>query len=295
MVAPGRAARPYDYGEPAEQRRAKCPFCPGREEQTPPEVFTIRADGDDSNWQVRVIPNRYPAVPREPTAGAADPAFGIHEVIIETPDHDSGLVDLGASGIRLVLEAWRARLLAARVDGRILYPLVFKNRGEGAGASLEHSHSQLIALPFIPQRAAAEVDAFRRGSAETKIADEMRRPVARQGSMTAWTPRASRFSYELWAAPDQPAARFEDESDARLDELAALLERLLGGLDRMLERPDYHLLLHTAPFGESVFWWRIELFPRLSKVAGFEWATGVFFNQTPAEAAAEAWREALGE
>ncbi len=295
VISPGRAARPYDYYEGAERRRAKCPFCPGREDQTPPEVFAVRSGSapNEPGWRLRVVPNLYPAVPREPDSGADDPAFGVHEVFIETPDHDLSLAELGRAGIRLVLEAWRARLLAARADSRLRHGLIFKNRGQSAGASLEHAHSQLVALPFLPQRSAAEAAAFRSGAAERRILAEMEDAVADQGSLIAWTPAASRFSYELWAAPAAPAASFEDESDARLDELAALLDRLLNGLDRMLDRPDYHLLLHTAPFGEEAFWWRIELFPRLSKVAGYEWATGVFFNQTPPEKAANSWRKAL--
>ena len=195
----------------------------------------------------------------------------------------------------MVLEAWRNRLQAARRDERMRSALVFKNRGESAGASLEHPHSQLVALPFIPRRTAAEVEAFRAGAAQERIREDMRDPVAREGSLMAHAPQASRFSYELWISPAEPAASFEEEDDATLGELAVMLERLLGGLDRMLERPDYHLLLHTAPFGERAFWWRVELFPRLAKVAGFEWATGVFFNQTPPEVAAAAWRQALAE
>ncbi len=295
LISPGRAARPYDFRSTPEDRRSRCPFCPGHEAQTPPEVYAVRESGDanTAGWQVRVTPNLYPFAPRD---GAEGEAFGVHEVIIETPRHDDRLADLDESELTLVLAAWRDRILEAQKDERLKYGLIFKNQGPNAGASLEHPHSQFIALPFVPERAARQAAWLRDGDGAATIQAEresLDHLVASSRRLAAVAPAASRFSYELSILPKQPAARFEASDDGLLEETAELLGRLLRAMDAMLSRPDYHLLVHTAPFGEEQFWWRIELFPRLNRVAGFEWATGMFVNQTsPAEAVA-AWRAAL--
>ena len=129
LISPGRAARPYDFRSTPEERLARCPFCPGHEAQTPPEEFAVRANGnaDSPGWQLRVTPNLYPAVPREPSGGGT---FGIHEVIIETPRHMARLGDLSQEELFLVLAAWRGRFLEAQRDERLRYGLIFKNQGD---------------------------------------------------------------------------------------------------------------------------------------------------------------------
>jgi len=295
LISPGRAARPYDFRSTPEERLARCPFCPGHEAQTPPETFAVRAGGgaDSPGWQLRVTPNLYPAVPQEPSGGGA---FGIHEVIIESPRHTARLGDLSEDELFLVLDAWRGRFLESRRDERLQYGLIFKNQGPIAGASLEHPHSQFIALPFVPERIQTRVRALQDGEYHAQVQRELEsldHLVAASRRVAAISPNASRFSYELWVMPKTREARFEQCDDGLLEEAAGLLGRLLGALDRMLDRPDYHLLVHTAPFGENHYWWRIELFPRLNRVAGFELATGVFMNQVAPRDATHAWRLAL--
>jgi UDPglucose--hexose-1-phosphate uridylyltransferase len=231
-------------------------------------------------------------VPREPSSGGA---FGIHEVIIETPHHAARLGDLSQEDLFLVLTAWRGRFLEARRDERLQYGLIFKNQGPNAGASLEHPHSQFIALPFVPERVQAQVRALG-GKYRTQVQKELEsldHLVATSRGLAAITPRASRFSHELWLLPKTSDPHFEGCDDGLLEEAAELLGRLLRALDAMLDRPDYHLLVHTSPFGDDQYWWRIELFPRLNRVAGFEWATGVFLNQVEPQEATRAWRQAL--
>lgn len=295
LISPGRAARPYDFRSTPEERLARCPFCPGHEGQTPPEAFAVREGGgaDSPGWRLRVTPNLYPAVPREPTGGGA---FGIHEVIIETPRHAARLGDLSQGELFLVLSAWRGRFLEARRDERLRYGLVFKNQGPNAGASLEHPHSQFIALPFVPERVQAQLRALEGGGYRAQVQRELEsldHLVATSRRLAAISPRASRFSYELQLLPKTSEPRFEDCDDGLLEEAVGLLGRLLAALDRMLDRPDYHLLVHTAPFAADRYWWRVELFPRLNRVAGFEWATGVFLNQVAPKDATRAWRQAL--
>lgn len=296
LISPGRAARPYDFRSTPEERLARCPFCPGHEAQTPPETFAVRESGaaDSPGWQLRVMPNLYPAVPREPSGGGA---FGIHEVIIETPRHTARLGDLSQHELFVVLAAWRSRFLEARRDERLRYGLIFKNQGPNAGASLEHPHSQFIALPFVPERVRSQVRALQGGEYRAQLQRELEsldHLVATSRRLAAIAPRASRFSYELWLLPKTPESRFEESDDGMLQEAAGLLGRLLEALDGMLNRPDFHLLVYTAPFGEDRYWWHIELFPRLNRVAGFEWATGVFMNQVAPAEATRTWRRALG-
>lgn len=297
VVSPGRAARPYDFRSDAGERRGRCPFCGGREDRTPPELDAIRPDGgeaDGPGWRVRVVPNLYPAFPREPER--ENGAFGIHEVIIETPDHDRGLADLSADQAVDVFRMWARRLRAAREDERIAYGCLFKNHGAEAGASLEHAHSQLMAMPYVPQRIAAEVRAAdelerRFRAAEARVADQ----ILSGETVFAWAPPDSRFPYEAWLAPRRPG-RFEDASADELAEAAEATQAILQGLRRFLDDPPYHLIVYTPPFHAEVeMRWRIELFPRLTRVAGFEWATGVFVNQVDPARAAERLRQETAE
>lgn len=298
LITPGRAARPYDMRESAEERRRRCPFCEGRESQTPPEVAAGRgADStpDGPGWSWRVAPNRYPAMPREPAAAGG--AFGVHEVIIETPDHERGLADLEPEALRGVLGAWQQRLRAAAKDERLQYGNVFKNHGLEAGASLEHAHSQLMAIPTLPQRAAAELEAFRDGSAGRRLETDLANPelaVASAPGYRAFAPAAARFPDEVWILAEQPAPAFEEAGD--LASLASLVRRVLGAMNALHDRPSYHLLVATAPFrapGREHWRWRLEIFPRLTKIGGFEWASGMFVNQRDPVEAAGRYRAAL--
>ncbi|HSG29036.1 MAG TPA: DUF4931 domain-containing protein, partial [Candidatus Krumholzibacterium sp.] len=157
VLSTERGRRPSDFGpkpDPAEEEGRLCPFCPGNEKMTPPEILRLPTDGP---WSVRVVPNRFPALsasgePDRRGIGIYDQMNGIgaHEVIIETPDHRADLADLGTTGIAGVIQAVRRRVLDLAADDRIRYVLVFKNHGQSAGASLSHSHCQLIATPVVP-------------------------------------------------------------------------------------------------------------------------------------------------
>jgi UDPglucose--hexose-1-phosphate uridylyltransferase len=289
IVAPGRSARPYDFRLTADERRARCPFCPGHEDRTPKEVAAIRPQSsapDTPGWSLRVVPNLYPAVSSEAHEGQA--AYGIHEVIIETPDHQASLADFDPERIDALLETLQQRVRAARQDPRIEYVNVFKNHGVEAGASLEHSHTQLLALPFTPRQALAELGA---GPTEGAL-------IARDEQTVVLAPAAARFPYELRLEPAQPTPAFEDAAPQVRLAAARRVHGFLGAMNRLFDHPPYHLLIHTAPFRTSDrerFRWRIELFPRLVRVAGFEWATGVFINTVSPEQAADSYRQALAQ
>jgi len=291
LITPGRAARPYDIQEDAPERRRRCPFCEGREGQTPPEVAAGRAEGlpaDAPGWSWRVVPNRFPAFPREPSREGE--AFGVHEVIIETPDHERGLADLQEREVADVLGAWQQRLRAAAEDPRLAYANIFKNHGVEAGASLEHAHSQLMATTFVPRRVADELQAFRDGAAGRRMQADIENPalrIAAESGFVAYAPSAARFPDEVWIAPEASEPFFEHSPSTAAP--AALLRLVLAAMNRLHGRPSYHLLAVTAPFraeGRESWRWRLETFPRLTKIGGFEWASGMFVNQRdPAETA----------
>ena len=309
-----RAARPQEFDERIMRRTgASCPFCAGNESQTPTSLLTLRAPGD-GGWTVRVVPNKFPAVESMPqsngcSAGSglftARPALGEHEVIIESPRHVASLSELTPEECALTFVAYQQRLAACRDAGHLKYVQIFKNVGPAAGASLEHVHSQLVALPGVPevlqQELAASSEYYRehqRPLLTSLLESELAagdRVVAQSANFVAICPYASRFPYETWLAPRHHQPRFEAATDGELAEIALLARDVIGRLERAAGITAYNAFLHTLPFrapqGEH-YHWHIEILPRLTKVAGFEWSTGCFINPFSPESAAALLREA---
>jgi UDPglucose--hexose-1-phosphate uridylyltransferase len=231
--------------------------------------------------------------------------IGAHEVIIETPNHNLTLATMPTRAVEDVLWAYRDRILDLKKDRRFKYILIFKNHGEAAGASLEHTHSQLIALPVVPKRVREEVDGARShyNFKERCIFCDMIRQeteksvrlVAENPAFIVLAPFASRFPFETWIVPKSHQCAFEDSQKPGFEQLAPLLKDMLARLDRVLDYPAYNYIIHTAPFGESTedyYHWHMEIIPKLTKVAGFEWGTGFYINPTPPEESAKFLREA---
>jgi UDPglucose--hexose-1-phosphate uridylyltransferase len=315
IIATDRQKRPNDFRVERASviGRETCPFCPGHESLTPPEVLSYRQNGSSPNapgWDVRVVPNKFPALQVEGTLdregdGMFDRMNGIgaHEVIIETPDHQRSLAAMSESEIERVLWAYRERIVDLKQDRRLRYILVFKNHGAAAGATLEHTHSQLIALPIIPDFVREEVDGARAHFAVKErcvfcdvIHQELaatQRIVLENADTVALAPYAPRFAFETWLLPKRHAARFEEAPRHEYEGLARVLKSLLQRMDRALESPAYNLIVHTAPFVDDVadlFHWHVEVIPKLTRVAGFEWGTGFYINPTPPEEAAKVLR-----
>jgi UDPglucose--hexose-1-phosphate uridylyltransferase len=315
IISTDRQKRPNDFRleRAAILGREHCPFCPGHEAMTPPEVMSYRQNGGAPNtpgWEVRVVPNKFPALQVEGMLdregeGMFDRMNGIgaHEVIIETPDHDRGLVAMSEPEIERVLWAFRERMLDLKQDHRLRYILVFKNQGAAAGATLEHPHSQLIALPVVPDFVREEIEGARRHF-EVKercvfcdiihqdLADG-RRVIQENADVIALAPYAPRFAFETWLLPKRHGARFEEAAKHEYESLARLLKAVLQRLDRALETPPYNLIVHTSPFSEHVpdqYHWHVEIMPKLTRVAGFEWGTGFYINPTSPEEAARVLR-----
>jgi UDPglucose--hexose-1-phosphate uridylyltransferase len=284
---------------------------------TPAQIASYSAIGQ-GGWLVRVVPNKYPAVTADAaayptcqplsTAAAADPipGFGRHEVIIESPRHLSSLSQLSSAEAELVFTAYRDRVRRLKAEGGYRYVQIFKNFGAAAGASLEHVHSQLLALPGVPEVVHQELISseeyfvrHRRPLLVDLIEHELAqgtRIVAQSPRFVAFCPFASRFGYELWVAPRGHQSRFEAVEDGELGELARLLRDCAGCIERTIGAAAYNYFLHTQPFDTPAhdhYHWHIEIIPRLTKVAGFEWSTGCFINPYPPELAAAHLRAAL--
>ena len=318
IISTERARRPSDVaGEPVRPVGDACVFCEGREAQTPPELLAGRPGGgpaDGPGWTYRVVPNKFPALRIE---GELEPegegvfdrmdGVGAHEVVIETPRHDGSLATLSPDAVTDVLVACRDRIADLKKDPRFEYILIFKNHGEAAGASLEHPHSQLIATPIIPSMVAEELAGAARyfELKERCVWCDIVRQESRAGrrlvlegdGFVALAPFAPRLPFETWILPARHRAAFEDAGVEELRGLAGVLGEFLRRMNRVLRDPPYNFMLHTAPLREppgDSFHWHLEVIPKLTRVAGFEWGSGFFINPVPPEDAAEALRAPAG-
>lgn len=316
IIATDRAKRPSDFiRQPVPPARpGVCPFDYGNEHKTPPEVLAYRNSGgrDEQGWRVRVVPNKFPVLGIEGELtrqgeGMYDKMNGIgaHEVIIETPDHTATLSDMPERQIEEVLWALKERVNDLKKDRRFKYIILFKNHGEAAGASLEHPHCQLIALPVIPKRVKEEVDGarlFYELKERCIYCDIIRqesaagvRLVSETDRFTAIEPYAPRFAFETWLIPKRHESHFEDADAPTLQNLAWMLRTTLRKIDKVLERPAYNFIVHSAPVQDGAlphYHWHIEIIPKLTKVAGFERGTGFYINPTPPEESAKFLRDA---
>lgn len=274
-----------------------------------PELLAFRSSGSPNQpgWTTRVVPNRFPALrvegdfDREPE-GLYDRMNGIgaHEVIIDCPEHVTSLGETTDTNAANVFWAFRERLQDLKKDPRLAYTLLFKNHGEAAGASLEHSHSQLISLPVIPKRVREELDGAKRhfDYHERCIFCDIIRQERREGKRIVYeeehvivlAPYASRFPFEMCILPRRHSSHIEETHADAIWEFAQTLRRLLSKIDRALEHPAYNFVLHTAPMrdgGLPHYHWHLEVIPQLARVAGFEWGTGFYVNPTTPEEAAD--------
>jgi UDPglucose--hexose-1-phosphate uridylyltransferase len=322
ILSSERQTRPSEFlDQPARRENAACPFCLGNEHETPEELARYSASGSKDAWSVRVVPNKYPAVTADPHRGPlpkgegvcnADclfrtaPALGEHEVIIESPRHVVSLTDLTPAERELLFLAYRDRIAFHRAAGKARYVQAFKNVGPLAGASIEHSHSQLMALEQLPQnveRDAAIAESYfrrnKRSLLHSLVQAELAggtRVVAESPSFVAFCPFASRFPYEVCVAGKASGCPFEELQIGELGELARIARDIIGRIERALGPVAYNYYLRPAPFdmkSPGQYDWHIEIFPRLVKVAGFEWSTGIFINTVSPEAAAEMLRSSL--
>jgi UDPglucose--hexose-1-phosphate uridylyltransferase len=286
LLAPARAGRPHDSLE--LPRAQGCPFCEGAEDQTPPETLALRPEGgprDGPGWLVRAFPNKFPALA---------PDEGVHEVVVSCPHHIIAFADLTEEEAARAAGAWWARLRAVAADPRALWPFLFLNQGAAAGASLQHSHAQVVGLPFSPPRLVARERAFEEAAACPVCVDLAAagpRCVAEADGLAAWYPEVPPFSGVVRIGP---VVHAPDWADAGVAESAGrLLRDLLGRVGRAFEAEALNVWLHERrPGGSDRFHWHLDAVPRLGTLAGLELGAGVVAVLQAPESAAERLRAA---
>jgi UDPglucose--hexose-1-phosphate uridylyltransferase len=315
IIAKSRAKRPNDFElAPEFSQNRYCPFCEGNEDATPGEILAYRHPGTPANrsgWRVRVVPNKFPALEIEGDLNKRGDGIydlmrgvGAHEVIIESPRHLASTADLSASELEEVLWVYRDRLVDLKRDPRLVYGMIFKNVGAAAGASLEHTHSQLIVTPIVPinvweeMTGALEFFNYRGRCVYCDMVQQElsceKRVVLDSPAFVAFCPFASRFAFETWILPKSHASHFENIQKHGVEELSRLLRETIAKIETALDRPAYHYIIHNSPFdtGElSHYHWHIEVIPRLTKPAGFEWGSGFYINPVAPEDAAAFLRD----
>jgi UDPglucose--hexose-1-phosphate uridylyltransferase len=311
IIATERAKRPEELvvkrvAKDIPTYSAKCPFCPGNESQTPPQVLRF-PPSEAAPWQVRIFPNKFAALSRD-----ADPrrsfershrkiqGFGVHDVIVETPDHSLAMANMPETTIAAILQAYKTRYDELSLDPRIAHITIFKNHGADAGTSLEHPHSQLIATPVISsqvrqrfQEALRHWDDYGDCMFCEMIREEMfqrTRVVAVSQHFVALEYFASATPFSTYIYPLRHMASFGDITAEEVNDLARLMKTVLAKLYVGLNNPDFNYVIRSAPAesaGVKYYHWYVSVIPRLTRVAGFELGSGMFINTVLPEAAAE--------
>ena len=313
VVATERGMRPTDFQKacvvPAPDESKDCPFCPGHEIMTPLEVLAIRPDDTEPNtpgWQVRVVPNKFPAFEYGEEVAPSTPLFprrpadGSHEVIIHTPRHDLSLATMPPDEVSLVLRVYRHRYRANAENRQVRYVHIIVNHGRESGASLEHSHSQLFGVPLVPplvQQELAGASWFHTRHSECvfcRIASEealtARRVVAETSRFIAIAPFASRLPFEVWIIPRAHQESFDLITDDELDDLGLMLHDALGRYHDRFSNPPYNCYIHSAPTDGArypYYHWHMEMVPKLTTPGSFELGTSMWINIITPEHAAD--------
>jgi len=324
IVATERARRPDQFISKQKEKdeQASCPFCEGREKDTPSEIYAIRPRNPERNapgWDLRVVPSISPFLRIEGEIdrrgnGIYDVmnALGAHEVVVETSEHIANMADLSEEQITKILNCYSDRINDLEKDKRLKYALVFKNYGQGSGSTgIKHSRSQLIATPVNPKRVKEELAGCRvyyeyheRCVFCDLIQQELQqkeRVILDYDGFVAVSPFAARFPFETWILPKEHCCDYTCMDAGSRKHLASVLKKVLLKLKIGLNDPDYNYVIHTAPFRRQKvgYWktidhdyhWHIEIMPRLTKVAGFEWGTGFYICALPPEDTAKFLRE----
>lgn len=314
IISIERGKRPSDFGMRVSPKKGGfCAFCEGNEHTTPSEIMAFRPGSGQPNtpgWNLRIVPNKFPALN---VVGELDRVgegifdkmngVGAHEVIIECPDHNLTLSTMPIKYVEDVLWAFHQRMEDLKKDKRFKYILVFKNEGDDAGASLEHTHSQLIALPIVPQLVEEELfqaKQYHEYKERCIFCDIIHqetasktRVISENDDFIAIAPFASRSPFETMILPKKHESSFAPNDN--VNNLAQILQRTLKQIDKVLDLPPYNFMIHTSPFKNEkndYYHWHIEILPKLTKIAGFEWGSGFHINPMPPEEAAQFMRDA---
>lgn len=301
VIAEKRKKRPKQYKkEEYLLDSISCFFCPGREQETPEEIYRVEKKGVEkkSQWSVRVFQNKFPVVDRNKKfelkkgfliSGYAE---GEHEIVVETPIHSRQFWDFNISELTTVIKVWQLRV--KELEKRSKFVVLFKNHGREGGASVIHSHTQIVSYPKIPRLVKEELRAYTRYKQKNEkcaycvvVKKEMKssRRIYENKSFAAFCPYASRFNYEAWIFPKKHIARLTEVHEIK--ELAEVLRKVLKKLSKI--NTSYNMVLHKVPKGAD-FHFHIEILPRIATWAGFEFSTNEIINSVSPESAAEWYR-----
>lgn len=319
IVAPERSRRPDQFVRQTNHDHAElpahdpgCPFCSGNESMTPPPSFVNKGP---EGWRLRVVPNKFAAVnpelsPERRNDGLflSAAGFGVAEVIIEHPAHNTTLALMTSTEVENVVSAYKQRFGSLAADPHIDLITIFRNHGRSAGTSLIHPHSQVIATPIVPphvrhlmQQAIIYHDTHGTCPYCDMMKEELSqgvRIVMETPHHIAYCPWASRSPFETWIMPRRHYSRFDAMSEEETSDLAGLLRRSLLKLHRGLGDPDHNIVISTSPTSDGEVHydhWRLNITPRLTTAAGFELGSGIFINTMPPEDAAAFLRDVPAE
>jgi len=313
-IAVERAKRPHTFTQAAKvvvKALEECPFCYGHESETPKEVMAYRSPGsppDSPGWKVRIVPNLFPAFgpptgdlnPRRVGPYTAMNGLGVHEVLIDSPEHYRSLAQLPLEQVELVVRAYIDRYIAHKDNELLKYMLIIVNHGKEAGTSREHPHAQLFGIPLVPKHVAEEIEGTKRYRNENGtcvycdiIAYEMEakeRLIYENDTFLVFAPYASRVPFECWVIPKVHSAHFEAMTGREQHFFADALRTALAKLFYGLNDPPFNYFIHTSPYrdgADGTYHWHLEILPKLSIAAGFELGSGIMINTALPEAAAE--------
>jgi len=289
VITAVRGARPHDLAPSERPAKTvlpeKCFFCPGNEHLTPPEIDRIERNG---KWEIRCFPNKFPAFSVE-----SKKAYGRHEVIVETPEHQKTLSELSEENLFDYLSMVKRRMKSAMDDPKIAYTIVFKNEGKAGGASLEHSHTQLVSMSFVPDY--IKKLAKKAGKIKKLKNKPIKNVFAKNPHFFALCPKAPRYHFETWIAPSADANSLVALSDEELRALASILKSVLTAFDAATGFGPYNIIFHSAPHAGGEFPFHLEVVSRLSIWAGFELGTEVVMVSELPEMSAKVLGAALVE
>lgn len=300
IISEGRGKRPEDFAKKEEAKQAFCAFCPGNEAQTPPEIMRISSGNNNNNWKVRVIPNKFaavdslgnPFIQTHNTFYTFSGDYGKHEVVLETPEHGKEFGALSVEEIKEILQVYASRIKSLLQDPYTKYVSLFKNQGRDAGASLAHTHSQLISMALLPPEVSDKLAAIRQFPScpycevINKEKNSSRRCFENR-NFIAFTPYASRFNYEVWIFPKSHIKTFDELNNEMRTDLADILKKVASKLEKY--SMPYDFAWYYSPENENLHF-HVEVMPRLAIWAGFEMGFGVTINVVSPESAAKFYR-----
>jgi UDPglucose--hexose-1-phosphate uridylyltransferase len=312
IMARERVKRPIDFEISKNKKIVKnyiddCPFCLGNERLTPPAIKIYKDNSKSSIWKIRVIPNMFPAVSSEEGLESnlinnyfeTISGYGFHKVIIESPFHDVTFTSMDYSELKSIIYSYRDmyKILSKKP---VKYIMIFKNHGASAGASIDHIHSQIIAIPIISEHLKRKFEiasnCFNRlniciyCSMIKKELELEKRIIFKNDGFVAFHPYASLYPFEVWILPRYHKASFGNIEDVEVEEFAKILQEVLSKIDRALGQPDFNYFIETAPIDKEIsnyLHWYLRIIPRIWNIGGFELGSGIYINTHIPEITAE--------